>query len=117
MNERLTPEREAEYRSLVERTTPLGAATAAPGALAVVLTELAAVRAELDEARGELAKATEYGVRIPGSVWPEDGVLLDGDTFDRADQEARLERCRDSWPNAELVQRNVHRAPWTEVAR
>jgi hypothetical protein len=82
-----------------------------------LLAELAAVRAERDQAQACVASVVEYGVRVPGASWPEDGVLRDGDTFDRADQEARLERVRDSWPNAELVQRGVRYGKWTESVR
>lgn len=58
---------------------------------------------------------TEYGIRVPGSDWPEDGVLLDGDTFDRGGQTKRLGRYRACWPAAELVARVVTRGPWAAV--
>lgn len=76
----------------------------------------AVARGGFKEAQPKSTQVVEYGVRVPGSAWPADGVLLDGDTFDRADQEARLERYRCSWPNAELVQRSVCRGEWTEAA-
>jgi hypothetical protein len=58
---------------------------------------------------------TEYGIRVPGVDWPKGGVLLDGNTYDRAEQESRLRRYQDCWPQAELVQRTVARGPWVEA--
>ncbi|MER7788604.1 hypothetical protein [Streptomyces sp. NPDC097640] len=54
--------------------------------------------------------ATEYGIRA------SDGeVMLSGNARDRAEQEARLSRYRDCWPDAVLVQRTVRHGEWTEV--
>ncbi|MCP9209521.1 hypothetical protein [Streptomyces cucumeris] len=68
-------------------------------------------------APGEWATVTEYGIRAPGTNWPEDEVLLDGDTFSHEDQVERLERVRDCWPDAVLVQRTVRRGGWKEAER
>ncbi|MGW6531385.1 hypothetical protein [Streptomyces venezuelae] len=55
------------------------------------------------------ADAVQYGIRIP------DGSVLNGDVTDRADQEARLARYRDCWPEAVIVQRRVRHGAWTEA--
>lgn len=116
--DRMTAEREAEilkFRDDCHPVTGILAAARVHDALADLVADLAAVRKERDEARAWGVEVVEYGVRVPGSRWPEEGVLRDGDTFDRADQEARLERVCDSWVNAELVQRIVRRGEWTEA--
>ncbi|WP_394436174.1 hypothetical protein [Streptomyces sp. SGAir0957] len=77
---------------------------------------VAVVRKAAEGARPEREQVVEYGIRVPAIRWPKDGVLLDGGTFDRADQESRLARYRDCWPNAELVQRTVRRGEWKEAA-
>lgn len=57
------------------------------------------------------ADAVEYGIRIP------DGrVLLDGTPTDRRQQEVRLGRYRDCWPESVLVQRSVRHGEWAAVA-
>ena len=77
---------------------------------------LALRSAEKRVAELEAAKVvTEYATRVHGIPWPEDGVLRSGDTFDRNDQQARLDRYRDAWPDAHLVQRTVRRDEWTEA--
>lgn len=55
MNAPLTPEREAEYRALIARTTDLGALVASPGVLQVLLAELDRVRAELADQQEDIA--------------------------------------------------------------
>lgn len=75
-----------------------------------LLAELAAVRAERDEARARVADAIEYGIRIP------DGSVL-SPTTSLAEEQARLERYRDTWPEAVLVQRPVFHGEWTEATR
>ncbi|MDW6058051.1 hypothetical protein SAZ11_08110 [Streptomyces sp. FXJ1.4098] len=72
---------------------------------------MAVADAELEGAE----TATEYGIRVPGADWPEDGVLQDGDTFNLKDQQGRLLRYRDCWPDAVLVSRPVRRGEWTEA--
>lgn len=56
------------------------------------------------------ADAVEYGIRIPNGT-----VLKDGTLTDRRDQEARLGRYRDCWPEAVLVQRLVRHGEWAEA--
>ncbi|WP_327259961.1 hypothetical protein [Streptomyces sp. NBC_01240] len=55
MSAPLTPEREAEYRALIARTTDLGALGASPGVLQELLAELDRVRAELADRQEDLA--------------------------------------------------------------
>ncbi|WP_331764793.1 hypothetical protein [Streptomyces sp. NBC_01238] len=55
MSAPLTPEREAEYRALIARTTDLGALVASPGVLQELLAELDRVRAELADRQEDLA--------------------------------------------------------------
>jgi hypothetical protein len=56
------------------------------------------------------AGVIEYGIRIP------DGrVLLDGTPTDRRQQEVRLVRYRDCWPESVLVQRSVRHGEWSEA--
>ncbi|MCX4809076.1 hypothetical protein OG601_46920 [Streptomyces sp. NBC_01239] len=57
------------------------------------------------------ADAIEYGIRIPDGT-----VLKDGTLTDRREQESRLDRYRDCWPEAVLVQRPVRHGEWAEVA-
>lgn len=92
-------------------------------------TELNRVRAERQETNAALVEqtvalraaekrvetVTEYGIRVPGADWPDDGVFQDGDTFDLKDQQGRLLSYRDCWPDAVLVSRPVHRGEWTEA--
>lgn len=54
--------------------------------------------------------ATEYGIRIPNG-----DVLMSGSALDRQEQEARLARYRDTWPEAVLVQRPVAHGGWEAV--
>jgi hypothetical protein len=54
--------------------------------------------------------AIEYGIRIPNG-----DVLMSGSALDRQEQEERLSRYRDTWPQAVLVQRTVAHSDWTHV--
>ncbi len=51
--------------------------------------------------------AIEYGIRIPNG-----DVLMSGSALDRQEQEERLTRYRDTWPQAVLVQRAVTHGDW-----
>lgn len=68
----------------------------------------AAVVAEKEKAQ-QPADAIEYGIRIP------DGSVL-SPTMSRSEEQARLARYRDTWPDAVLVQRPVTYGEWTEAA-
>lgn len=140
----LSPEREAEIREVrdgqligvILHPTRLGEALRdllaeldrvrgewdrATRAFDAVMAKHDKAKAERDELRKRVAElegaetATEYGIRVPGADWPEDGVLQDGDTFNLKDQQGRLLRFRDCWPDAVLVSRPVHRGEWAEV--
>ncbi|MFR9796571.1 hypothetical protein ACL02U_11805 [Streptomyces sp. MS06] len=59
---------------------------------------------------GHTTTVTHYAVRIP------DGrVLEDGTPTSRSEQETRLARYRESWPDAVLVRRDVTYSTWMEV--
>lgn len=61
---------------------------------------------------GNLAapSATEFGIRLGDGT-----VLVDGAAGDRREQEARLARYRDTWPEAELVRRPVFHGEWSSA--
>lgn len=61
----LTDQQLDEWEALIQRATPLGAATASPGMAAALLTEIRQLRAELKAARTLAANATEYRVPVP----------------------------------------------------
>jgi hypothetical protein len=109
MTDRLSPEREAEIAEHLATTTNWSIGNLAARDL---LAELAAVRAERDQERARVADAIEYGIRIPDGT-----VLQDGWVNDRRQQENRLDRYRDTWPEAVLVERPVFHGEWTEAAR
>ncbi|MGW2223891.1 hypothetical protein [Streptomyces formicae] len=75
---------------------------------------VAVVREAADGVRPEgkqwPADVIQYGIRIP-----DGSVLKDGTLTDLAEQQARLSRCRDTWPEAVLVQRTVRHGEWAEV--
>ncbi|MBX9392212.1 hypothetical protein K4749_01025 [Streptomyces sp. TRM72054] len=74
-----------------------------------LIEERDALRARVAELEQRVADAVEYGIRIPNG-----SVLLDGSPTDRRDQEARLDRYRDTWPEAVLVERSVFHGEWAE---
>lgn len=68
-----------------------------------LLAEVQRLKAEL---AARPADAIEYGIRIP------DGSVL-SPTTSLPEEQARLDRYRDTWPEAELVQRPVFHGDWT----
>lgn len=120
----LSPEREREYRELIARTTPIGAVTASPGILHVLLDEIDRLRDELAEEkalhdprlRGLLVKAAKERdlyvqwstvCDMPGGVFSRETALEYGfprSRLDHADTHGSSSRLGDgAWDDTGWV--------------